>query len=492
MIEPIRQARQYKDSIAILEGCLSYRYSELVNAAENLSEVLLDGKTDLAETRVAFMVTPGFDYVATLWGIWQAGGIAVPLCLTHPIPSLRYTIEDSDSTVLVFSPEFESILSPLINEKSLRALKSGSLNKEPLPHELPEISLNRRALILYTSGTTNLPKGVVTTHQNIKSQIVTLINAWKWSSSDHTLCVLPLHHVHGLINVVSCSLWTGATCEFLPAFDAASVLEIFLKGQVNVFMAVPTIYYKLITCWETLPPKEQENISNTLASFRLMVSGSAALPATVMEKWKAISHHTLLERYGMTELGMAISNPYEGERKTGFVGMPLPGVSIRLASEVNEEVYDEPGEIQVKGENVFVEYWHKPEATMSSFTIDGWFKTGDIAIIENGYYRIMGRNSVDIIKSGGYKISALEIEEILRTHPAVKDCAVVGVDNEEWGEIVAAAIVSSAESLDEDHLRAWLKEQLPPYRVPRKFMVVKELPRNAMGKVTKNDVKKWF
>jgi len=492
LIEPIRQARQHMDSIAILAGDVSYRYRELVNAAENLSDILLDNQTDLAEARVAFMVTPGFDYVATLWSIWQAGGVAVPLCLTHPLPSLRHTVEDSKSTILIFSPEFESQLSPLIQEKKLRALKLGTLNKETLPHKLPEISLNQRALILYTSGTTNLPKGVVTTHQNIQAQITTLITAWNWSDNDHTLCILPLHHVHGLINVVSCSLWAGATCEFLPEFDAKKVCEIFLEQRVNVFMAVPTIYFKLITHWEGLPVKEQEKISHALSSFRLMVSGSAALPATVMEKWKAISGHTLLERYGMTELGMAISNPYVGDRRTGFVGLPLPGVSIRLANEANEEVYDEPGEIQVKGENVFLEYWNKPDATQRSFTHDGWFKTGDIAVVENGYYRIMGRNSVDIIKSGGYKISALEIEEILRTHPAVKDCAVVGVDNEEWGEIVAAAIVSSVDPFDLDLLRTWLKEQLPPYRLPRKFHIVNELPRNAMGKVTKNEVKKWF
>jgi malonyl-CoA/methylmalonyl-CoA synthetase len=337
-----------------------------------------------------------------------------------------------------------------------------------------------------------LPKGVVTTHQNIQSQIATLVSAWKWSDKDHTLCILPLHHVHGLINVVSCSLWAGAICEFLPEFDARKVFEILIEQRVNVFMAVPTIYFKLITHWESLPIAEQEKISSELTLFRLMVSGSAALPATVMGKWKIISNHTLLERYGMTELGMAISNPYEGERRTGFVGKPLPGVSIRLANETDEEVHGEPGEIQVKGQNVFLEYWNKEEATKNSFTQDGWFKTGDIAFEENGYYRIMGRNSVDIIKSGGYKISALEIEETLRTHPNVKDCAIVGIDDEEWGEIVAAAIVSSVDPLDIDLLRTWLKEQLPPYRVPRKFIVVKELPRNAMGKVTKNDIKKWF
>jgi malonyl-CoA/methylmalonyl-CoA synthetase len=231
-----------------------------------------------------------------------------------------------------------------------------------------------------------------------------------------------------------------------------------------------------------------------MKKFRLMVSGSAALPVTVMEKWKIISGHTLLERYGMTEMGMAISNPYDSERKAGYVGLPLPGVQIRLADENNNDVAaNEPGEILVKGANVFHEYWNKPEATKKEFTNDGWFKTGDVAIIEDGYYRIMGRNSVDIIKSGGYKISALEIEEVLRTHPAIKDCAVVGLENEEWGELVAAALViKEDETIDTAALNTWIRERMPAYRVPRKYVVIKELPRNAMGKVTKNDVKKLF
>ncbi|MDX2045723.1 MAG: AMP-binding protein, partial [Chitinophagaceae bacterium] len=197
---------------------------------------------------------------------------------------------------------------------------------------------------------------------------------------------------------------------------------------------------------------------------------------------------------GMTEIGMAISNPYDGERKAGYVGLPLPGVQIRLADENNNEIIkDEPGEIQVKGENVFHEYWNKPEATKKEFTADGWFKTGDVAVMEEGYYRIMGRSSVDIIKSGGYKISALEIEEVLRTHPSVKDCAVVGLENEEWGELVAAALVAAEnEKIDTTALNMWIRERMPAYRVPRKYIEVKELPRNAMGKVTKNDVKKLF
>jgi malonyl-CoA/methylmalonyl-CoA synthetase len=225
-----------------------------------------------------------------------------------------------------------------------------------------------------------------------------------------------------------------------------------------------------------------------------MVCGSAALPVSVMERWEAYSGQRLLERYGMTELGMAISNPYTGERKAGYVGMPLPGVAIKLVNEQYEEVgHGEPGEIIVSGKNVFLEYWQKPEATKETFTKEGWFKTGDIAIIEEGYYRIMGRSSVDIIKSGGYKISALEIEEELRQHDLIDDCAVVGINDDEWGELIVAAIVlSGPTAMDEKALNDWIVQRMAAYKKPRKYLVLQELPRNAMGKVVKNEVKKLF
>jgi malonyl-CoA/methylmalonyl-CoA synthetase len=489
----IQQATKHANSTAVIDSEGKYTYAELLKESSLFAALLLNGEKDLMEQRVAFMVNPGFDYVKIQWAIWRAGGIGVPLCLSHPLPSLQYVIEDTGTAVIILSPQYEMLLKNLATEKNIRfiVLNDKTIFEET---ELPVITPERRAMILYTSGTTNLPKGVVTTHANLEAQITTLVSAWKWSSADKIICILPLHHVHGIVNVICCALWSGASCTFLPEFDAAAIFTIFKKGAVNLFMAVPTIYFKLITYYESLPVDEQNELTASMKKFRLMVSGSAALPVTVMEKWKIISGHTLLERYGMTEMGMAISNPYDGERKAGYVGLPLPGVQIRLADENNNDVAaNEPGEILVKGENVFHEYWNKPEATKKEFTKDGWFKTGDVAIIENGYYRIMGRNSVDIIKSGGYKISALEIEEVLRTHAAIKDCAVVGLENEEWGELVAAAIIANEnETIDTTALNAWIRERMPAYRVPRKYITINELPRNAMGKVTKNDVKKLF
>jgi malonyl-CoA/methylmalonyl-CoA synthetase len=450
---------------------------------------------DLNEKRVAFMVQPGFDYVCVQWGIWRAGGIAVPLCLDYPLPSLQYVVDDTQAEIIVCASSFLTLIRQLKLNESVRVIEVEKINRDAdvSGRKFPAIEPRRRAMILYTSGTTSLPKGVVTTHSNLEAQITTLIEAWHWSSSDHILCVLPLHHVHGIVNVVCCSLWAGACCEFLPgSFSAESVFSIFLKQKVNVFMAVPTIYFKLIAHWEKLTENERENISAQLKKFRLMVSGSAALPVSVMEKWKSISSHWLLERYGMTEIGMAISNPYEGLRKPGHIGFPLPGVQVRLCDEHDKVVgASEPGEIQVKGANVFSEYWNRKEATEKAFTPDGWFRTGDVAEVIDGYYRILGRNSVDIIKSGGYKISALEIEEVLRTHPKIKDCSVVGVENEEWGEVVAAAIVSD-DQIKFDELTQWISERMPRYKTPRLFRQVMELPRNTMGKVVKGELKKMF
>ena len=492
----VKNARVNKDRCAIIADGQTYSYQQLLNASAGFAKILLDGKSDLKEARVAFMVSPGFDYVKVQWAIWRAGGIAVPLCISYPLPSLQYVIEDTQAAIVVTGVEYAAILEPLAKEKGFRFIILNSSTQSGstfLKVKSPKITSNRSAMILYTSGTTNLPKGVVTTHNNIKAQITTLVKSWQWVAEDKTICILPLHHVHGIINVVSCALWTGASCEFLPQFTPEAIINIFKKGEINVFMAVPTIYFKLITYIDAQNIEEKNRLLELFKKFRLMVSGSAALPVSVMEKWEKISGHRLLERYGMTEIGMGISNPYEGERRAGYIGKPLLGVKVRLVDEENKIVKrEQPGEIQIKGKNVFVEYWRKPEATEKTFTQDGWFKTGDVAIVEKGYYRILGRDSIDIIKSGGYKISALEIEEVLRTHPAILDCSVIGLPNEEWGEVVAAVLISKEKNLNLADLNTWLREKMPAYKTPRQYKIADELPRNAMGKVMKNDLKKLF
>ncbi len=487
----IHRARDCRDRTAIVSDGQSFTYSDLDLRSRQIASDLLDGTDDLDEARIAFLVPPGFDYVAIQWGIWRAGGVAVPLCTKHPLPSLQYVIEDTGASVVIYSGDYRELLEPIfyLPETSFRPVRS--LGEQT--GDLPDVDRERRAMILYTSGTTGKPKGVVTTHENIEAQIRVLVQGWEWTQEDHILNILPLHHVHGIINVLSCALWSGACCEFLPAFSERVIFERFLEGRINVFMAVPTIYYKLVTYYRQLPGDQQEAVSAALRKFRLMVSGSAALPVSVLETWREISGHTLLERYGMTEMGMAVSNPYDGDRRPGYIGRALPGVQLRLVDEAGEVAPDgQPGEIQVKGDNVFLEYWDRPDATGEAFTTDGWFWTGDIAALEDGMYRILGRNSVDIIKSGGYKISALEIEEVLREHPAISECGVVGLPDEEWGEVIGASLVLNQSSLDLGELNDWLRERLPGYKVPRRYIIQEDLPRNVMGKVTKQELKRHF
>lgn len=485
------RAEQFLERTALKDPMGTYTYSTLLKDSKHLAAHLLAAEEDLQESRVGFMVRPGYDYVRTQWAIWRAGGIAVPICVTYPAPSIQYVLEDAQVSQVVAADEFLPLLHPICKNLSLPVRPLDSISQLEKP--LPKVHMNRRAMILYTSGTTGRPKGVVSTHQSIDAQVEALRKAWAWQKEDHILNILPLHHVHGIINVLSCALWSGACCELLPSFHAERVFKVFERGEVNLFMAVPTIYYKLIAQWQKQSSVNQQNLRKAFQKFRLMVSGSAALPVSTLEKWRGITGQTLLERYGMTEMGMAISNPYLGERRPGYIGQPLPNVKVRLVDEKNQLVNPgTPGEIQVKGPNVFKEYWNRPDATQDTFTEDGWFKTGDIAQYEAGSFRILGRNSVDIIKSGGYKISALEIEEVLRKHPAIQDCGVVGVPDLEWGEIVAAGLVTNDQELDYTELKNWLKERLPGYKVPRKYINLEDLPRNVMGKVTKNELKKMF
>jgi len=358
---------------------------------------------------------------------------------------------------------------------------------------LPDVTETRRAMMLYTSGTTGKPKGVVTTHAQIQAQITSLVEAWGWVDDDRILLVLPLHHVHGIVNVLSCALWSGACCEMLQGFDAAETWNHLENRPLTLFMAVPTIYRRLIAAWEAASASEQEKMSAACGNLRLMVSGSAALPVSVLERWKEMTGHVLLERYGMTEIGMGLSNSLRGQRFPGSVGLPLPGVRARV---VDDELIDvspgSPGELLMEGPNVFSEYWRKPEETAASF-LDGWFRTGDVVVLEEGRYRIMGRRSVDIIKTGGYKVSALEIEEVLRSHPAIQECAVVGASDLDWGEKVCVAVeLSDTYALEIGELRAWARDLLAPYKIPKELEVVDSLPRNAMGKVTKPAVAEYF
>jgi malonyl-CoA/methylmalonyl-CoA synthetase len=470
-------------------------YGELARRSQALAGLLLDGRGDLAGARVAILAAPGPGFVAALWGAWLAGGVAVPLGLAATAAEIDRSLEDSGASWLVADAERHGALQAACQTRGVRLLDPAvtAAATGAATGALPDVDPDRPALILFTSGTTSRPKAALSTHAGVRAWIESLVAAWRWSADDRIPLFLPLHHIHGLINVLSCALWSGAVVDLLDRFEADTVIGRVEADAYTVFMAVPTIYVKLIERLRTLPEAERSRAAAGFGRLRLMVSGSAALPASVFNSWEALTGQRLLERYGMTEIGMALSNPYDGERRPGTVGSPLPGVEVRLVAEDGAAARPgEPGEIQVRGSNVFREYRGLPEATAATF-VDGWFRTGDVAVVEDGYYRILGRTSTDIIKSGGYKLSALEIESVLLDHPDVAECAVVGVPDETWGEAVAAVVVARVErTLDEDSLRQFCRERLSPYKLPRRWLAVGGLPRNAMGKVVKPEVAKLF
>ena len=489
----IDRAISHDDSIAVRSADQRLTYYDLLERSASAAACFLDSQDDLKEKCVAFLAPHLIDYLTVQWGIWRAGGVAIPLSHFATEKELEYTLGNSEATFVVTTREYEEQITALCDRLNLRIIVVEDIQTASENH-LPEIDPSRRAMILDTSGTTSQPKGVVTTHNTIQAQIESLVEAWEWQSHDRIPLFLPLYHIHGVINIVACALWTGAEIESFPRFDLDSIFSRVGARAFTVFMAVPTIYIKMIQALESMPEPKRSKVLEGFTKMRLMVSGSAALPAQVYEHWKRLSGQSLLERYGMTEIGMALSNPYEGERRPGYVGQPLPGVEVRLLSEKGEEIAaeNESGEIQVRGPNVFLEYWNRPEATQESFQ-DGWFCTGDIAVLEQGYFRIMGRSSVDIIKSGGYKLSALEIESTILDHPDICECVIVGIPDETWGEVVAIATVMQPETqLSLEELQAWCQDRLSSYKIPRRIMTLEQLPRNAMGKVTKPAVQKQF
>ena len=326
------------------------------------------------------------------------------------------------------------------------------------------------ALIGYTSGTTGSPKGAVLSHANLLVGSESVRLAWRWTAADRLVLALPLFHVHGLCVGLHGTLLAGASAVLLPRFEVDAVLDAAPEHDASMFFGVPTMYHRLARSARV----------GELARLRLCVSGSAPLPAELYQALAERGGQQVLERYGMTETLMLVSNPCDGERRPGSVGFALPGVELRLSDGTE-------GEIQVRGPNVFAGYWERPQATAESFT-DGWFRTGDLASVDpDGYVRILGR-SKELIISGGLNVYPREVEEVLLAHPDVAEVAVVGTPSDEWGEVVTAFVVPAGAHHSADPLLAFAAEQLAPFKRPRVVHFVDSLPRNPLGKVLRHEL----
>ncbi|RLN20177.1 hypothetical protein BBJ28_00010956 [Nothophytophthora sp. Chile5] len=514
-----------------------WTYANLLRQALLLRDELLQKLPETGDQpRIAFLGTRGASYLAIQWGVWLAGGIAVPLHPAHPADEMDYILSDSGSALLVASEEFTASSSKLkkyIAELPARMGIPVIVHAEDgvKSHEDSELTMDQMqevqrwmetqgdfskgAYIVYTSGTTGRPKGVVTTHAGLTAQIHDVVTAWEMSGSDHLLHFLPLHHVHGILNNLLCVLYAGGSVEFMASAKPPLIWSklgqaVQTPKPVTMLMAVPTVYMRLL---EDMEKQSQDDaaVQSALAGargLRVAISGSMACPVSIMSRWETLTGLRLLERYGMTELGMVLTNPLHGERHLGYVGDSFPSVSVRVVDPETELelplLEEKEGELRVKGPTVFREYWKKPEATAKEFDADGWFKTGDIVQYSNERqsFRIRGRASADILKTAGYKVSALDVERVLLTHPQVQECAVFGLPDEKWGQIVAALIRSDAVPSSEGNVASqaafspplveFTKEHLADYRMPRKYFFVEEIPKNAMGKVNKKALAKIF
>jgi malonyl-CoA/methylmalonyl-CoA synthetase len=374
-----------------------------------------------------------------------------------------------------------------VTEKDLDALwaEASQLSGDPLPKI--DIAANDPAGLIYTSGTTGVSKGAILTHNNFAVNGLNLNKAWKITSEDRFLLALPLFHVHALGNGLHCWLFSGCRMRLLERFDHTTATEQFLDFKPTLFFGVPAVYVRLLDT----PPDIAKEIGK---SMRLFVSGSAPLPAQVLEDFRVLFGHTILERYGMTETFMNISNPYDGERRPGSVGLPLPEVQVRVVADGKDVADGETGELWLKGPNICSGYWRRPDASEAAF-VDGWFKTGDIGFRSpDGYYTLSGRKS-DLIISGGYNIYPREIEEFLMEQPEVAEAAVVAEVDRVRGEVPVAHIVwkddiGKAGAADTATLAAELekrcREKLASFKIPRRFESIEKLPRNALGKVQKH------
>lgn len=428
---------------------------------------------------VALQAGSSVALLVALLGHLRAGVVHVPINTRYRAEEIAHILTDSGARLCLVDGAAEAggVASGLdIDVVDIGALPAA----EPSARALP--SPDATAMLIYTSGTTGRSKGVVLTHGALSANIGATTELWQWSPRDRLVLTLPLFHVHGLGLGVLGTLLNQMSAVVHSRFEAQAVVDALGSGG-TVFMGVPTMYARLLAHLEAHPVDAER-----LRAVRLFTSGSAALPASAHAAFEALTGHRILERYGMSETGFTLSNPCEGERRPGTVGMAVPGYAVRVVDEAGEDCAPgEVGEIWVRGDGLMAGYWGQPEVTAAAFT-DGWFRTGDVATLSvDGYHQILGRRSADILKCGGFKISALEIEDVLLRHPAVAEAAVVGLPDPEWGQRIVAAVVCAPQAqVAPEALGDFVRQHLASYKRPSEVHLLSSLPRNALGKLQKH------
>ncbi|KAG0151287.1 hypothetical protein CROQUDRAFT_651518 [Cronartium quercuum f. sp. fusiforme G11] len=536
LLDKIQEYALQGDQLAIVDTFtgISKTYQDLLEDVRTLSTSLFASVRDNAHAfsaqPVLNLLPSGYPWMITQLSLWSLHAINVPQAVTQAHRELVHVIKTGPIRIAIcFESELEKLSNLglqtiiILSNDGTRVLRTDSHPAITLSKSTTNKATNEVALMLFTSGTTGQPKGVPLTHSAIAQQCRSMGSAWEWKSKDRILHCLPLTHIHGIINALVVPIWYGATVEFLGTpFSPSNIWTRILDQKlepITIFMAVPTIYYRLVNfiqadngelirrlCSISGSSVDQaEALKRACKKLRLMISGSAPLSTAIKDRWAALTSHILLERYGMTETGMILSCPLRpiSGRLDGHVGLPLPGVTVRLRNTESGEIFDddtreEQGEIEVSGPSVFTGYWGDRKWAGDYFTTDRFFRTGDIAVRSgsNGSYRLLGRSSTDIIKTGGEKVSALEIERVISGLEEVADVSVVGLLHKEWGQAVGCVLVlkpinSKRDLSDVTVLREALKSELSPFKLPKKVKIYEhEIPRNAMGKVQKPQLAK--
>ena len=463
-------------------------YTDLETISGKMARLLLDlgvTKGDRVMVQVEKSAEAIFLYLACL----RAGAVFLPLNTAYQAGEVDYFVSDAEPTVFVCTPDTEQLVSEITARNGIPNLltlginSDGTLveqsqNLEPISGCV-EVAADDMAAILYTSGTTGRSKGAMLSHENLRSNALTLHQVWGWQKDDVMLHALPIFHTHGLFVATNCVLANGTGMIFLTKFDIDKILTLLPRS--TVYMGVPTHYVRMLGHADL-------NVK-ICSNMRLFISGSAPLLEETFTEFQSRTGHTILERCGMTESGMNTSNPLTGKRIAGTVGLPLPGVEIRICdNDGNQLPNGENGGLEIRGPNVFSGYWRMPEKTAEEFRDDGFFITGDVACIDpdTGYLSIVGRDK-DMIITGGFNVYPKEIELIIDEIDGIGESAVIGLSHPDFGEAVAAvATRSNGSQTDPESVIKTVKQQLANFKVPKQVFLVDELPRNAMGKVQKN------
>jgi len=442
----------------------SRTFGEIEDASNRMARVLAAREFKSGD-RLCVHLPNCVEFIELFLACVKLGAIFVPINILYRDREIEHIVRDAEPKAVIGSGDLPELVD------AARSADGQERVHVALDGDAP-------AAVVYTSGTTGTSKGAVLTHNNFAANALNLVTCWQITNTDRLLLPLPLFHVHGLGNGLHSWLISGCRLQLLERFEHQKAAATLAEFRPTVFFGVPTIYVRLL---ET-PPAVAREVG---AGMRLFVSGSAPLAAQVLEDFRALFGHTILERYGMSETLMNLSNPYLGERRAGTVGFPLPGVSVRVVNADGVEVADgDTGEIHLRGPNVFAGYWKRPDATRAAFA-DGWFRTGDLAVRSpDGYYTLVGRRS-DVIISGGFNIYPREIEEFLTEQPEIAEAAVVALPDRVRGEVPVAYVVMRT-PVDSGELETRCRAALASFKTPRAFIAVEKLPRNAMGKIQKH------